>query len=258
MSTLESSRVRFVRENKATGLPEISYLNVDAYIENANTKYQLYRGYDLLTNVLKSQNHKVKAVFKNSNIIAPKVDVDTLDKEQKVNQIVDILSNLKTVDDVQDYLYQNKLNGIQKKIAENYCELMEYLENKELLQTIREKAVKNDSRALNNCLLSVSFATKPDGDLYKSRIKKYFPTGVKLTEDEIKIRLDLIFIEVQMNHKIKTNRAAIGFLKLHLKVSRKNRVNGLYTIKGENPLNLKVLKKRKEVEDILFPSFLSN
>jgi len=248
VSVLEKGGVSFVRKNIQTQEPEISYLNIDAFLENANTKYNIYKEYPLLSDLLSKQGHVVKSIQKNSSTLVQLVNTEEVEKEKKTLTVIQILKNNLTHKLLIELVKSDKLNSFQKKIVSTYIDYYEYIDRDILLNELETRAKKNDSRALNNFKLSAHFCISAPGDLYKSRMNKYFPIGSKLTSAEILQRLNFVFVECHITKKIDKETSAVKFLKSHFKCT-KDRLDKKFTIKNTNPLKLKIIKVKNEIED---------
>ena len=249
IETLEGQKSRFIKKDKKSGDINISYLNIDAFLENSNTLFELYKESDHLYKKLKSQNHRVSREFKKSNTLVPKIDVDKQDKEIKLKEIITKLRAYPDDVELQILLTGDKLNDFQKKIVEHYRRLSHYIDRDNLIDKI-EKTGGSDSRALNNLIRSAYLSVLAPGHLYKSRLLKYFPIGKKLTDDDIFSTVGHYITECNFPFKIDTKVKAVRFLNTYLVVTKKNRKDGTYTIKSENPYGLIVKKTTQEIEDI--------
>ena len=252
IETLENKKSRFVKKNTKTNNVEISYLNIDAYLENSITHFELYKEKDQLFNKLVSQRHKVSREFRTSTTLVPKIDVDKQDREVKLKELIAVLRTHPDDSQLQILLAGDILNDYQKKIVEQYRKLSYYIDVDNLIDRI-EEAGGSDSRALNNLFRSANYSILATGNNYKSRMLKYFPIGSKLSADEIIFRLNSYQTDCQFSFDFDTIVKAIRFLNTYLYVSKKNRKDGKYLIKGENPYNLKINKLTPEIEDMKSP-----
>ena len=250
IETLEGQKSRFIKKDKKTGDINISYLNIDAFLENSNTLFELYKVNDQLYKKLKSQKHQVSREFRKSNTLVPKIDVDKQDREIKLKEIITKLRAQPDDVELQILLAGDDLNDFQKKIVEHYRKLNHYIDSNNLIDNIEKAGDSKDSRALNNLIRSAYFSVLATGHLYKSRLLKYFPIGNKLTDDDIFLRVGHYITECNFPFKIDTKVKAVRFLNTYLVVSKKNRKDGTYTIKSDNPYGLIVKKLTQEIEDM--------
>ena len=248
IETLENNKSRFIKKDKKTGKVDISYLNIDAYLENSTTHFELYNTKEQIYDKLKSQNHNVSREFKKSNTLVPKIDIDKKDRELKFKEVIAKLRSNPNDMDLQMLLESDQLDSFQKKIITQYRKLSFYIDSDNLIDNI-EKAGQ-DARALNNLFRSANYSILATGSLYKSRMLKFFPIGKKLTADEIIHRVNSYQTECHFSFDLDTIVKAKRFLNIYLIVSTKNRKDGKYLIKGENPYNLKINKLTPEIEDM--------
>ena len=248
LKTLESQDSRFIKKVKSSY--GISYLNIDAYLENSKTRFELYKEDNLLFDKLQSQQHLVSSQSLSSKTLVPTIDVDTIDRKAKLQEIINVLRLNPDETSLQVLLNEGDLEDFQKKIVENYRELYRYIDNNDLLDKIEEAADSRDSRKLNNLILSARFSIMAPGDAYKRGMRHYFPIGIKLTTDEILKRVNTVFIENNIPTNIDTNTKAIKFIKTHFTLSGKSRKDGTFKIKDENPYKLVIQKVKKEAIDM--------
>ena len=91
MKTLDSSNKRFIRKKDSNTQPEISYLNIDSFIESVQSRHELYQDYETLSDKLSSQGHEVKSLYLNTNTAVDLVEIDELDREFKINDIIKLI-----------------------------------------------------------------------------------------------------------------------------------------------------------------------
>lgn len=101
---------------------------------------------------------------------------------------------------------------------------------------------------MNNLILSANFAISLDGELFKSKVLKYFVIGKSYSPDEIVSRLDLIFEETNNISSINKKVSALRLTKV-LFQCKKDRVTKKHIIKGINPYKFKFIHQRMDFED---------
>jgi len=248
MKTLDSNNRNFIRKKDSNTQPEISYLNIDSFIESVKSRRELYQNYATLSDKLLSQGHKVKSLYVNTSTPVDLVEIDVLDREIKVNHIIDFLTEIPTDVEIIEKLSIGGLIPLQKKIAKGFIEYREYIDNDQLIEKLREKGLKKDSRELNSLLHTLRYTISAPGDLYKSRMNKYFPIGKSFTSDEILRWTNVVLTEINSSVKIDSPVQAVKYLTKHFK-TRKIRNGGKHLIVGSNPLGVTILKIKKEIED---------
>lgn len=255
MEALEKEKMRFIKRDKFTGEFSISYLNIDAVLENSKTRFDLYKDYDLLYTTLKSQQHNVDREYKTTTTLVPKIDIDKLDRKTKLQEVIGKLRLTQSNTDVEILLQDNELGDFQRKIVEHYKKLNFYIDKDNLLDKIEKEADSKDSRGLNRLILSAYFSVMAPGDLYKSRMNKYFPIGKSFTEEELTKRIQLFFSDCHLSNCPDTHVKTIRFLRAHFKIP-KSRTFKTFKVKSENPYKLKINRVRQEAEDIVLDPFL--
>lgn len=251
LKTLEDNQKRFIRTVGDWYDYEMAYLNIDAFLENNRTRYNLYQNLQTLFKLLIEQGHQVKMNFKSSTSVVTLKDIDSIDKAASVKEVIEKLRAVKpriASLEMDAFLKDNKFNTFQSKVVYDYGYLIRYIESESLLKNLKETAEKKDSRQYNNLILSTNFTVLPDGNLYKSRMLKYFPKGSSFKPDEIVSRLKMVFTECSIHKTIDSEVKAVRFLKLHFKCKKER--DGSQTIVSDNPFKLKVIKRKTEVEDI--------
>ena len=85
--------------------------------------------------------------------------------------------------------------------------------------------------------------------ILKDRINTYFPNGIKLTKEEIFKRMNLAFVEANMDKTIRTEVLAVRQLKLYKRVYRKKGEGKvLHTILSDNPFEFIKLETFENIE----------
>jgi hypothetical protein len=244
---LDNNNRRFIRRRDLNSKPEISYLNIDSFRESVKSRHELYQNYSTLSDKLISQGHEVKCIFLESSTHVDIVKVDELGRENKVNNIINFLMDSPSNNEIEEKLEIGNLDKLQKTIAKAYLELHPYIDNVELLENLRIKGIKRDDRELKGLLHSLDFTISAPGDLYKSRMNKYFPIGKSFTKDEILRLLRIVISEFKNVANITTTTQAVVFLKRHFK-TKKIKKGNKHLILGPNPLGIQILKYKEELE----------
>jgi hypothetical protein len=248
MKTLDSNNRRFIRKKDSDSQPEISYLNIDSFIESVKSRRELYQNYATLSDKLLSQGHEVKSLHLKTETAVDLVEIDVVERDIKVNDIIDFLTEIPTDIEILEKLSIGRLIPLQKKIANAFIDFREYIDNGQLIEKLREKGLKKDSRELNSLLHTLRYTVSAPGDLYKSRMNKYFPIGKSLTSDEILRWINVVLTEINSSVKIQSPIQAVKYLKKHFK-TKVIRKGNKQLILGPNPLGVTILKIKEEIED---------
>lgn len=248
MNTLDSNNRRFIRKKDSDTQPEISYLNIDSFIESVKSRRELYQNYATLSDKLLSQGHEVKSLYLDTNTAVDLLEIDELEREIKINHIIDFLTEIPNNVEIIEKLEIGRLTTLQKKIAKAFIDYRDYIDNDQLIEKLREKGLKKDSRELNSLLHTLRFTVSAPGDLYKSRMNKYFPIGKSFTSDEVLRWINVVLTEINSSYKVQTPVQAVQYLKKHFE-TRKIRKGSKHLIVGPNPLGITILKIKDEIED---------
>lgn len=257
LKAFELKKSKYIKRKKGE-LPKISYLNIDAQLENNRTQIKIYMTPVGLTNKLRAEGHRVIYMLAGSEI---KVESNELDMELRNKQIEDIIIRLPSItkEEIDIFLAEKDVPYIQRKILESFRFLFEHIRRDNLIKKLKVVANSKDSRKINNFNLSAKFTILPVGNIYKNRVFKYFPVGEQFTKEDILTRWNIIFVESNMNKQFKFDEfvGAVKFMKIHLKCKR-SEDGKRYRVVSDNPLKLKLIKHESEIEDIIFNSELSD
>ena len=248
MKTLDSNNRRFIRKKDSNTQPEISYLNIDSFIESVKSRRELYQNYATLSDKLLSQGHEVKSIHLKTETAVDLVEIDVLERDIKVNDIIDFLTEIPNDLEIIEKLSIGRLSSLQKKIARAFIDYRDYIDNDQLIEKLREKGLKKDSREINSLLHTLKFTVSAPGDLYKSRMNKYFPIGKSFTSDEVLRWINVVLTEINLSYKVQTPVQAVKYLKKHFK-TKVIRKGNKQLILGPNPLGVTILKMKEEIED---------
>jgi hypothetical protein len=236
--------------DKITNEPRLSYLNIDSYIESNKVRNELYLDYDKLPNVLKDSGNNLTIEGRISTTTVDKVDVDTADKEQRVEEVISFLRNNPSDTEIIERLETGKNSPIQKRTLNEFYSLRKHIDESQLLDLFEKAAVKRDSKEFDNLIKSAEFATMAPGSLYKARMNKYFFTGKEMTIEKIIELLNNVHGELHIPVKIDSQTTAIRLLKLFYKVGKTRTIPVKYKMVNQNPKKLKVKSTKPEVEDL--------
>jgi hypothetical protein len=253
LKSLDEINSRFIVYDKITDESRLSYLNIDSYIENNAVRNELYQEYDKLSNVLKEAGHIVVIEKRTSTTVVDKVDIDTTNKEQKVEEVISFLRNNPSDNEIIERLETGKNSPIQKKILNHFYSLKNYIDEGQLLDLFEDAAVKRDAKQFDNLIKSAEFVTMAPGDIYKARMNKYFLIGKELTVEKIMDLINNVYSERLMPLTIDSPTKAVRQLKLFYNVKKIKAVNGnpaKYKIVSENPKKFKVNATKPELEDL--------
>lgn len=237
------SGFNFVKEN-SLGKNDISYLNIDAFLENQRTKSIVFRNNNFLQRFFSAEGYITQCSIKNSSIAL----------EQKSNDIsrnnnVDTLAFLKTDPDdksISEYKLKNK--GLSVVICDFYIRAINILGKKDTLSRLdkcdTKKKVNDLSVALN------SFMTDSQ-DFVKRNIQFDFPVGrTFIYKEELEKQIEETAINIS---NFDFNRLSKTKAKKHIKSfvefkSSTRRENGKHIkitkVASHNPFNFRKCKPK--------------
>jgi hypothetical protein len=106
-----------------------------------------------------------------------------------------------------------------------------------LIKKIGEAAISRDKRALDYLRLALTFQVLDRNELIVDRVNHYFPVGVKLSPQEIRTRINLVYTEVGVARQVKSQRIAVMQLNL-FKGTKRHPKKAVYEIIGDNPYGI--------------------
>ena len=232
---------RFVRW-LSSDEPKVSYLNIDAFIEQLRTRQELYSNQWQLYDSLQKEGHSV-TIFERKDFL--KIEKNEIGKEERFEQVTTIVGQLRaslTEQDVITRLKENKtLTYLQKAILSFFLEYHELIEVNKLISLLESAAKKRDRRQLNNLQASAHFCTLPTSHVFKRAVNHHLPINSRFTATELLQGWNLILLESGIHKQLETEVQAVRHTKLYFRlVKKKNPV--LFVIKHDNPFKLPLLK----------------
>lgn len=224
----------------------ISYLNIDAYLENVRVQKTLYMSPKDLYNELKRSMHEV-SFFENEFGMEQNIDdkeTDTLLRQILVDEAIEIIKN-NTPEYLQKLLNGRDTSSLQKTLIKIYLDHYKYIDNEQLLEEIEKSGGYNDSRTLNKFLFAALYESLDDNQLYKATVKKWFPAKSRFTKDELLEKWNSIFALCGLHLRWKSTIKAVRFTRFHFKLIK---VQHIFHVKAANPLNVNVKQKRMVIE----------
>ena len=168
-----------------TERPKISYLGIDAILEAAETKIQLFSSRKGLFEKLKKSGHEVKMMEVHSETkISSKVDDEEL--EERMNTILEIISGSLMDFSVNEH-YVNSKDPYIHKAASAYMEFKDYFKIEDLEKVILESC--DNIKGMNGLIKKARFLIIPDNSNDKVFIKANFPVGTTLSRTEVIARM---------------------------------------------------------------------
>lgn len=257
LKVLDEKGKRFVRYSR-TQDPQIAYLNIDAYIENNRVRNELYIDPKALTNKLIQDGHHVHVEILIPEIRVEFKDVVKSDRSTKIKEIVEVLRNAQTEYELRNLDDPDKnFSPIQIKIIDSFKKLHKYIKTERLLNLIELTADKRDSREFDKLITSARFQIYPEGEIFKSRVLKYFKVGHKIQPKEILKRWKLIINELNLTLTMTTDIQAVRLLNTFF-VTRKIKSDASYQIVRLNPYDFEVLSTMDEIETVDEENFMRN
>jgi hypothetical protein len=168
-----------------TERPRISYLGIDAILEAAEAKVQLYSSRKGLFEKLKSSGHEVKMVETYSDTkISSKVDDEELELRRKIIQEI-ISGHYFDVTVIEHYV--NSKDPYIHKASSAYMELKEFFKIEDLEKVILESC--DNIKEMNGLIKKARFLIIPDTSNDKVFIKANFPVGKTFSRNEVIARM---------------------------------------------------------------------
>jgi hypothetical protein len=244
--------IKFTKNKTNVKEKEISYLNIDAYLEGQRVQLNLYQNMYALSNALEQKNDVTLSIAtQETKIDSNKISLQ--ERNELTQTALDILKKHDTALNIVMEVGQMKLTAYQEKIIQEYINLMEYYDKKELLKYFSKALVdKSDLRVFNKLIFSAHFLTLPESSLLVDRFRFYFNLNKSMKKDEVVKRLNYYFKDCQLPVQRNTPVKAVRFLKSicsTYKITKKG--NSDIIIKDYNSSKLKLLKHRPDFEDEL-------
>jgi hypothetical protein len=234
---------RYVRINGDK--PVISYLNIDAYLENERVKNELYSKKGVLAKILKNEGHKVRENNVISKVEVERVDTKEAQKKIKVSFIIGELKKLSPDKEPNSLFVLKGLNSLQKMILEVYGLLYKWIDNEQLLSLLEEKAsAGTDNREFKNFVSSAFYFILNPKEPYKDFVNQQIIVGEVYTIEELHNKWKDIFMFNHFTKKIKTPNMAVKLTNLHFKTTKKldrDRKPLGHKIVNDNPFRLKLI-----------------
>jgi hypothetical protein len=249
LDSLEYEGKKYLR-NTNTDNPKISYFNIDAAIENSYVLHHLYQEPLTLYNVLQSAGHSVTKTHDIQYRTIESVNIDQVDRVNRINEILDILIGIDSEDQLGELeLRRREFSDIQLKLLDFFKKMIGYIEKENFINTLRETAVLKDSRRLNNYILSATFLTDASGELFKSRVERYFQVNQKYSDADLANLWKAIFTETNILRREFSHVSAVRLTKVFFKL-KSSRTTKLFTILRTNPYDINVIKVKEEADAI--------
>jgi hypothetical protein len=244
--------IKFTKNKVNSKVKEISYLNIDAYLEGQRVQLNLYQNMYALSNALEQKNDVTLSIAtQETKIDSNKISLQ--ERNELSQTALDILKKHDTALGISMEVGQMKLTAYQEKIIQEFIKLMEYYDKKELLKFFTKSLIdKSDLRVFNKLIFSAHFLTLPEGSLLVDRFKFYFHLNKAMKKGEVVKRLNYYFKDCQLPVQRNTPVKAVRFLKSicsTYKISKKGNTDII--IKDYNSSKLKLLKHRPDFEDEL-------
>jgi hypothetical protein len=248
LSALDAGKVSYIRREKDSGTFKISYLTIDAVVENNNTRFNLYDHIDKLADIL-SKKHNVTVRQVSSSSTVDIIDPTPVDRLQLVESILSYLRLKPLVLEVSMRLHSSKLKPVERQLLDMYKRFTPYLDMDSFIDIMEEAALDSpDSRKLKNLELAATFCILPDSHSLKLNIRTVFQVGQSYTPEELTSCLSHAFTKsgiVQTRYMSEKRSKEIVRLFYNTK---RNSKKGVYTILAENPKQLVVKSQMTPVD----------
>jgi hypothetical protein len=226
--------------------PRISYLGIDAILEAAEAKTELYSSRKGLLEKLKNSGHHVKMMEANSGTkISSKIDDDEL--ENRRNTIQEIVSGNYLDSTVYEHYIGSRDPYIQKA-SNAYMEFRNFFKKEDLEKVILEKC--DNIKEMNGFIKKARFLIIPDTSNDKVFMKANFPVGTTFSRAEVIARMKS-FYETKslggMSALVENEKELMKEFRLmvHTKPQRNKKLKGAtqrYGIEGYNTLGIEPIR----------------
>jgi hypothetical protein len=226
--------------------PRISYLGIDAILEAAEAKTELYSSRKGLLEKLKNSGHHVKMMEANSGTkISSKIDDDEL--ENRRNTIQEVVSGNYLDSTVYEHYIGSRDPYIQKA-SNAYMEFRNFFKKEDLEKVILEKC--DNIKEMNGFIKKARFLIIPDTSNDKVFMKANFPVGTTFSRAEVIARMKS-FYETKslggMSALVENEKELMKEFRLmvHTKPQRNKKLKGAtqrYGIEGYNTLGIEPIR----------------
>lgn len=244
------------------GFPDISFLNIDAYIEGERVRNTLYQEKGELGKALRSEGHKVDEVNMISSIEVESIDSKGGGRNNKVSRIINELKNLEVGKEPAELYKLKNLDSLQIYIIDTFILLSKSIDKNQLLELMEEKAMKGrDNRVLKNFISSAFyFALNPE-DHYKREVSHQIQVGEKYSNEELFNKWKDILMNTNMSlKKLKTEVAAVKLSNTHFKLVKwednQSRKQLGHKIRDDNPYKLKLIEHLPVVNNQTYMNYI--
>ncbi len=244
---VDSTRIngyRFVRFD-SNNEHAISYLNIDAFIEQFKVRKDLYDSEFKLYETLKSAGHIIK-MFKKvvEQSTVEKNEIGKLDRIEQVKHVIEVIKNPEITElKLVELQNEEKLTKLQRNIIKYYLDFKGLIAIQRFVMLMQQAGETRDSRKLNNLVLATYYFTLDKNTHYKRTVQHHFPLLSSFTSLELLSRWNIIFIEAGIHKQLETEIQAVRLTKLHYKlIKRKDPL--IFFIKKDNPFKLTLLQNQ--------------
>lgn len=226
--------------------PRISYLGIDAILEAAEAKTELYSSRKGLLEKLKNSGHHVKMMEAYSGTkISSKIDEDEL--ENRRNTIQEIVSGNYLDSTVYEHYIGSRDPFIQKA-SSAYMEFRNFFKKEDLAKVILEKC--DNIKEMNGLIKKAKFLIIPETSNDKVFMKANFPIGKTFSRAEVIARMKS-FYETRslggMSALVENEKELMKEFRLMVqtKPQRNKKLKGAtqrYGIEGYNTLGIEPIR----------------
>jgi hypothetical protein len=249
IKTLDQNKVSYIRKDtKKVGQYKISYLSIDARLENNKTRLELYQDISELAATLKKEGNTLKVIKASSSTVVDLIQINNNIKEEETKEVIEYLRTKPGINDLDYRITTEKLSTHKKKLLSLYKSYCINIEEDNLIDNIEEAAKSRDSRAIQNLSMALLFQVLNPGTNLVRNVNHYFPENIELTPDQIFNRMLHVFTDSSLPDKVTSSKNAVMVLNLFKKTKR-NSKKGVYKVEGDNPYELIVTKRLPPVKD---------
>jgi hypothetical protein len=242
------SGYNFVKINKG-GQNQISYLNIDAFLENQRTKSTVFKDKTYLIRYFKKESYTV-----NYSSRTPTITIELEDEDKSKNEFTDAIEFLKTKPDKQKVInFMLNKTGLPIQLCDFYILAVNVLGFKNTIARLEVSNTKKKIKELHNAL--IAFNTDKTEPL-KRNILHDFPVGktfANSAEYEKQVEITSLFVgnfEFEKFSLTKAKKLIQSFVEIidtsvrNLDKSKPSTHNKTKKVKSHNPMKFKKCKPK--------------
>lgn len=228
---------------------KISYLNIDAALELARVRKEVYKGKSTLSKKLQSIGYIVTVNEVNSITDVEKVDLTHLVEARA--KIIETNIKYKDVQFLESILMDENPDYVEKCAYDTYISLQQYVEHDYLIENILKHCNSRNIAGLKNFLKSAQLSILEDASSYKQALSSQFTVGETYDDKEIHTAINRFLQKIGLGYLKPEEKKAVKMFRTMVSHTRNPRISKTAkTVKGYNPLNIPIVKFKSEFPDM--------